>query len=94
MAYPAGETETGNCEREGGRVLKDGETSMWIPVRLGEPFRVTLLEASGEEIPSTQYAVEFEEKPGLFGTQYDYFRVTNDSGSTWEGVRFFAETVE
>jgi hypothetical protein len=94
MAYPAGESETGNCEREGRSVLKEGERSMWIPVRLGERFRVSLFEASGEEMPPGQYGVEFEEKPGLFGTQYDYFRVTNRSGRTWHGVRFLAESIE
>jgi hypothetical protein len=52
------------------------------------------LEAGGEEIPDGQYEVEFEQKPGLFGTKYDYFRVTNRSGRTWSGVRFLAETVE
>ena len=75
-------------------MLADGETSMWTPARLGEPFRVSLFEASGEAIPSSQYLVELEEAPGLFGTQYDYFRVTNRSGREWEGVRFVAETVE
>lgn len=93
-AYPAEESETDNCEREGRAVLADGETSMWTPARLGEPFRVSLFEGSGEAIPSSQYLVELEEAPGLFGTQYDYFRVTNRSGREWEGVRFVAETVE
>jgi len=94
MAYPAGESETDNCEGRGRTVLANGETSMWTPARLGEPFRVSLFESAGEAIPSAQCLVEFEEEPGLFGTQYDYFRVTNRSGREWEGVRFVAETVE
>ncbi len=94
MGYPAGESETGNCEREGRSILKEGERSMWIPARLGERFRVALFGAGGEEIRPGQYEVELEEKPGLFGTQYDYFRVTNRSGQTWNGVRFLAETIE
>jgi hypothetical protein len=94
MAYRPGESETRNCEREGRARLPDGETSMWIPARLGEPFRVSLFEAGGEAIPSAQYVVELAEEPGLFGTQYDYFRVTNRSGREWDDVRFVAETVE
>lgn len=94
MGYPAGEPETGNCELEGRSALKEGERSMWIPTRLGAPFRVTLFEVGGGEIPPAEYEVEFEEKPGLFGTQYDYFRVTNRSGRAWNGVRFIAQTIE
>ncbi len=94
MAYPGGESETGNCEREGRPGLADGETSMWAPTRLGAPFEVSLFEADGEEIPRSDYLVELEETPGLFGTQYDYFRVTNRSGRPWNGVRFIAKTVE
>lgn len=93
MGYPPGESETGNCEREGRAVVEDGGRSMWIPIRLGEPFRVRLLEVGGDEIPPSEYVVEVEEKPGLFGTQYDYFRVMNHSGRTWQGVRFIAETI-
>ncbi len=94
MGYPTGESGTGNCEREGRPVLADGETSMWIPVRLGDPFGVILLQADGEEIPPSQYETGIEDVPGLFGTRYDYFRVTNRSGRTWQDVRFLAETVE
>jgi len=62
-------------------------------VRLGVPFTVTLLDTEGNEIPASQYLVEMEEKPGLFGTAYDYFRVTNPSGAPWRSVRFVARTV-
>ena len=94
MGYPAREADCGNCEREGRPSLEAGERSLWIPARLGEPFRVTLREADGAEIPSPQYQIEIEEKPGLFGTHYDYFRVTNISGGRWDGVRFLAEVIE
>jgi len=91
LAFPAGEQGTGNCEREGRSTLAPGERSMWTPVRLGEPFRVTLYDGGGQEIPEREYAVEYEEKTGLFGTQYDYFRVTNLSGRELREVRFSAE---
>jgi hypothetical protein len=32
-------------------------------------------------------------KPGLFGTQYDFFRVTNKSGAVWKDVTFTAEAL-
>ncbi len=85
------EQGTGNCEREGVTLLESGERSMWLPSRIGEPFRVRLYDESGGEIPVSDYFVEFEERPGLFGTQYDYFRVTNRSGKPWRNVRFVAE---
>jgi hypothetical protein len=91
MGYPAGERGTGNCEREGRPVLKGGERSMWIPARLGEPFDVELFDAEGKGIPAADYSIELEEQPGLFGTHYDFFRVTNRSGVTWENVSFLAE---
>jgi len=94
LAYPSGERGTGNCEREGGPVLDPGKTSMWMPARLGEPFRVSLLDADGSEIPASEYDVELEERPGLFGTHYDFFRVTNRSGRAWRDVRFVAESLE
>jgi hypothetical protein len=94
MAHGTAEGGTGNCEREGRPVLKAGERSMWIPSRMGEPFRVKLLDERGVEIPPTKYEVELEERPGLFGTQYDFFRVTNRSGEAWRNVRFVAETTE
>ncbi len=91
IGFPPDERGTANCEKEGKRTLKDGERSLWMPVRLGEPFKVTLFDSDGRVIPNSQYSIEFEEKPGLFGTQYDYFRVTNLSGQTWQEVRFAAE---
>ncbi len=93
LAYP-GRRGTENCERWGRRTLEAGERSMWIPVRLGEPFRVTILDSQGVEIPAGKHRVEVEERPGIFGTQYDYFRVTNLSGETWRDVRFAAEVLE
>jgi hypothetical protein len=87
----AGDAGTGNCEREGSPELKVGEQSMWLPARLGEPFQVTLLDAGGKEIPPSGYLVEYEETPGLFGSHYDFFRVTNRSGSEWRGATFVAE---
>ena len=80
-----------NCERGGSRTIADGQRSMWIPARLGEPFKVTLLDSEGRVIPAYHYTIEFEDKPGLFGTRYDYFRVTNLSGQVWQDVRFVAE---
>ncbi len=53
-----------------------------------------LLDAAGTPIAPTDYTVEFEEKPGLFGSCYDFFRVTNRSGRAWTGVTFVAESVE
>ncbi len=91
LGFPPDERGVSNCEKEGKRTLKDGERSLWIPARLGEPFKVTLLDSEGRVIQTSQYTIEFEEKPGLFGTQYDYFRVTNLSGQTWQEVRFVAE---
>jgi len=94
MGGAPAEAGTGNCEREGQPVLGAGERSLWIPTRLGEPFRVCLLNEQGQEIPPAQYGIELEEKPGLFGTRYDYFRVTNRSEQAWRNVRFIAETLE
>jgi len=94
LSLPAGERGLDNCERGGRPLLDDGQRSMWIPTRLGEPFRVTLFDAQGREIPAAGYIVELEETPGLFGTHYDYFRVTNRSGAAWQSVRFVAETIE
>ena len=85
---------TTNCERMGVPTVKTGDRSMWLPVRLGEPFTVKLKSAQGQEIPASGYTVEYEETPGAFGTQYDYFRVTNRSGTDWEGVQFVAEAAE
>jgi hypothetical protein len=82
---------TRNCERDGRRELQPGERSMWVPARLGEPFKVTLLDGQGQEIPAAQYRLELEEQAGIFGTLYDYFRVTNLSGAAWRDVRFVAE---
>ena len=94
VAFSPGDRGTGNCEREGSPVLDNGDRSMWLPTRLGQPFRVTLYDGTGKEIPVGDYVLEFEEKPGLFGTQYDYFRVTNRSGGAWRNLRFVAETIE
>jgi hypothetical protein len=94
LAPVSAEAGTGNCEREGISALRSGEYSLWAPVRLGEPFRVTLLDATGQPIPTDSYAIEYEETPGLFGTRYDFFRVLNRSGATWQDVRFVAETLE
>ncbi|MCJ7752509.1 MAG: hypothetical protein MUQ65_15710, partial [Armatimonadetes bacterium] len=84
---------TANCEREGSGSVREGERSMWIPARLGEPFGVALFDSEDRLILAGEYVVELEEKPGLFGTQYDYFRVTNRSGRTWRDVRFVAESL-
>jgi hypothetical protein len=89
-----GHRGTRNCERDGAPVLDAGARSMWAPARLGEPFEVALLDTDGNRIPADQYRIEFEEQPGLFGTQHDYFRVINLSGKQWRDVRFVAETIE
>lgn len=93
LAYAGSRPGTGNCEREGVSALADGERSMWTPARIGEPFTVMLFDAAGSVIPAGDYAIEYEEKPGLFGSQYDFFRVTNRSGRAWQGVTFVAEAV-
>jgi hypothetical protein len=93
LGLPGGERGTGNCEREGRPELANGERSLWMVTRLGEPFHVTLYDEEGKEIPASQYSIEVEEKPGLFGSLYDYFRVTNQSGATWRSVRFVAEAI-
>jgi hypothetical protein len=90
LGFMSGDSGTGNCEREGRPELDAGEHSMWLLVRLGEPFTVTLLDSDGNAIPSSAYTIEMEETPGLFGTRYDYFRVTNRSGGPWRSVRFVA----
>lgn len=87
----SGDRGTGNCEREGRPELANGERSLWLLTRLGEPFRVTLFDLEGKQIPASQYTIELEEKPGLFGSLYDFFRVTNHSGAVWRSVRFAAE---
>jgi hypothetical protein len=92
LGFLAGEQGTGNCELEGRPEVENGDHSVWVPTRLGEPFRVTLLDSEGAEIPASQYTLEMEEKPGLFGTRYDFFRVTNHSGANWRDVRFVADT--
>ncbi|MBI2883970.1 MAG: hypothetical protein HYY11_08710 [Candidatus Methylomirabilis oxyfera] len=82
---------TFNVEAETNTVIPDGMTSLWMPVRLGEPFRVTLFE-NGIEIPASDYILYVETQPGTFGTLYDYFRVVNHSGRTWTDVTFTATT--
>jgi hypothetical protein len=92
VTYNPGRRGTRNCEMERNAEIPHGAKSIWIPVRLGEPFQITLLE-KGEVIPPFDYEVEIETQPGPFGTQYDFFRVTNKSSRTWKGVRFIAETL-
>jgi hypothetical protein len=94
LLAPRGDGGTRNCEREGTSLLGAGARSMWAPARLGEPFGVRLFDEHGVEIPAGQYRIQFEEQAGLFGTRYDYFRVTNVSGKRWRDVRFVAETIE
>jgi len=91
LGFIADDTGTGNCEREGRPQLDPGERSMWLPVRLGEPFTVTLLDSDGSVISPSAYSIETEETAGLFGTRYDYLRVTNRSGAAWRSVRFVAK---
>ena len=94
LVYAAtpGRAGTSNCEAEHNATLAPGATSLWLPVRLGEPFQLTLLEAGREMLPGN-YTVELESQPGPFGTQYDFFRVTNKSGHEWKNVRFVAESL-
>ena len=94
LSPTSSEAGTSNCEREGISAVKNGERSLWAPARLGEPFTVTLLDRAGQPIPPESYAIEYEETPGAFGTQYDYFRVMNRSGADWQDVKFVAEAVE
>lgn len=82
---------TYNVEAETNTAIPDGMTSLWMPVRLGEPFQVRLLE-NAVEIPASDYALYIETQPGTFGTVHDYFRVVNQSGRTWTNVTFVATT--
>jgi len=91
LGFIGDDNGTANCEREGRPQLDAGERSMWLPARLGEPFAVTLLDSDGNVIPPSAYSIETEETSGLFGTLYDYFRVTNRSGAAWRSVRFVAK---
>jgi len=93
LGWPAGDRGSMNCEREGSPVLRVGARSMWVPARIGEPFSVTLFDGDDRLIPAADYRLEFEQQPGLFGTQYDFFRVTNASGRTWTNVSFVAESL-
>lgn len=81
-----------NCETENSTTLANGVASIWIPVRLGQPFKVTLLE-EGRNIPASEFEIEIESEPGPFGTCYDFFRVTNKSGHVWQDVRWMAEPI-
>ena len=92
FTYAVGRRGTRNCELERNPVIPNGESSIWLPVRLGEPFRVTLTE-EGRALPEFHYTVEMEREPGPFGGPDDFFRVTNKSGHTWKNVRFRAETL-
>jgi len=94
--FGAAEAQGGsrNVETDSSLVVRDGEWSLWTPTRMGEPFEVELLTEAGATIPATDYRIEFEEEPGLFGTQWDFFRVVNRSGVEWRNVRFVAQTVQ
>ncbi|MBN1459662.1 MAG: hypothetical protein JXA57_08990 [Armatimonadetes bacterium] len=89
-----GRSGSRNVETDGSRVVRDGEWSLWTPSRMGEPFKVELFTADGDAIPASDYRVEFEEEPGLFGTQWDFFRLMNRSGAEWREVRFVAEALQ
>jgi len=91
-SFNEGRHGTRNCEAERNATLPNNAASIWIPVKLGEPFRVSLTE-EGREIPAGDYTIEIESRPGPFGAPYDYFRVTNKSGHVWKGVRYSAETL-
>ena len=91
LGSPMSERGIGNCEREGRPQLASGERSLWLLARMGEPFRVTLFDREGTEIPAGRYLLEVEDEPGLFGTVYDFFRVTNQSGEAWQDVRYVVE---
>jgi hypothetical protein len=93
LGVAGGQRGSANVEIDGSPVVRDGEWSMWTPARLGEPFRVTLLSRDGVPVPPADYRAEFEEEPGLFGTQWDFFRVANRSGTEWRDVRFVAEAI-
>ncbi len=91
---PRADGGTTNCELYGSAVVQDGHRSMWAPARIGEPFRVSLFDGDGRLIPADDYEIEYEQRPGLFGTRWDYFRVTNQSGQAWRNVAFVAESIE
>ena len=92
LAFAGDQETTRNCERDGITTLKNGERSLWLPVRLGEPFTVQFFDAQKQPLPDTDYRLDFEETPGLFGTRYDFFRVTNKSGKDWTAITFTATT--
>ncbi len=94
LSFPTKEESILNCEREGVARLPQGARSMWLPARLGEPFTVQLTDADGRPLPESSYTVEYEETPGAFGTHYDFFRVTNQSGQDWTGVKYLATARE
>jgi hypothetical protein len=91
VTFAAGRRGTLNCEAERNAELPNGATSIWLPTRLGAPFTVTLWEEN-RLVPASNFTLEIETAPGVFGTQYDFFRVTNKSGHTWKNIRFVAET--
>ena len=90
--FNEGRRGTKNCEAERNASLPNNAASIWMPVKLGEPFRVSLTE-EGREIPAGDYTLEIENQPGPFGSVFDYFRVTNKSGHVWKGARYSAETL-
>ena len=92
LTYNPGRRDTRNCEAERNPEIPAGASSIWIPVRLGEPFRITLFEGT-REISLLDYNLEIETQPGPFGTGLDFFRVTNKSGRIWKSLRFLAETL-
>ncbi len=92
VTFAEGRRATRNCESERNTEIRSGQQSIWIPTRLGGPFRVTLSEED-REIPATDYLLEIETEPGPFGTHYDFFRITNKSGHTWKNIHFIAETL-
>jgi len=91
MTFGAGRRGTYNCEAERNAELPNGASSLWLPVRLGATFTVTFFEEN-RPVSESDYSLEIETAPGVFGTRYDFFRVTNKSGHTWRNIRFIAET--
>jgi hypothetical protein len=83
---------TSDCEVEGRAAVLDGETSLWLPVRLGEAFKVTV-KLEGAVLPESDYGVEVESGPGAFGSGFDYVRLTNRSGKAWKEAEFEAVAV-
>jgi hypothetical protein len=89
--FHRGAPYTENCEAEPKQDIAAGQTTIWMPAKLGEPFSVALFE-EGRRLPASDYELKIETEPGLFGTRYDFFSVTNRSARPWKNITYIAWT--